>query len=209
MNARITTIHVLIALAVALSALPAPAQNLYQRARRQASLIADLRARSVGDILTISIDESHQVKNEDKVDRSNETSLSAVLDSYTLSDDTFKTNVLPELDIRQSREFEGQSKQEKDSNLSASIAVIVVDVQPNGNLVVSGSRTVQIDDETKTFRLSGIVRPHDVSAANSVSSTRVADARISLTGSGGNTRYTTRGPVGAFFDTLIWAAWPF
>ena len=204
MTSRALTLAACLALAGSASA-----QNLFKDSRRSAAPIEDLVAREVGDILTITIEEVTKVKNEDKVDRSNETSLSARLETYTLSDKTFETNVLPRIDIRQERSFEGQAKQEKDASLKASIAVIVVDVQPNGNLVIAGSRTVQIDDETKTFRLSGIVRPYDISTNNSISSTLVADARISLTGNGANTNYTSRGPIGAFFDTLIWVAWPF
>ena len=166
-------------------------------------------ARNIGDILTITVTESHQVQNDDKVERSNETSLAAKMEAFSLSSDTFKTNVLPEFDVRSERVFDGEAKQTKNSRIRASIAVIVVDRQPNGNLVVAGTRKVTVDDETKTLRISGIVRALDVSFDNAVSSEQVADARISLTGDGGNDRYITKGPVGVLFDTLVWAAWPF
>jgi flagellar L-ring protein precursor FlgH len=91
----------------------------------------------------------------------------------------------------------------------ASIAVMVVDVQPNGNLVVAGQRTVTVNDEQKTLRISGIVRALDVTVNNTVGSQQVADARIAITGEGAGTRQVTKGPIGQLFDTLIWAAWPF
>lgn len=196
-------------IATILLATPAAAQNLYARAEGKASPIRDLRAGAVGDVLTIVISEVHKVTNEDKVERTNTTSLAARLEDYTLSSDTFKSNTLPRFDLRQQRVFDGESRQESDSDVRASIAVIVVDVQPNGNLVVAGSRVVTTSDETKTLRISGIVRPLDISATNTISSSQVADARISITGQGASTRYVTRGPVGALFDTLVWAAWPF
>ncbi|MEM7199118.1 MAG: flagellar basal body L-ring protein FlgH [Planctomycetota bacterium] len=186
-----------------------PAQNLYRSVRNPRSPIADLRAGRVGDILTISVQEAHSITNEDRVDRNNQTSLAARLEDYTLSEHTFKTNILPKIDVRQERDFQGEARQEKDSNIQASIAVIVVDVQPNGNLVVAGSRVVNVDDETKTLRISGIVRPLDIAADNTVRSTQVADARLSVTGEGANTRVTTRGPVAQVFDTMVWLAWPF
>ena len=185
------------------------AQNLYRMTEGSASLIRDLRAGTVGDILTITIDETTKVKNEDKVGRENSSSLAARLEAYTLSDKTFEENNLPRFDVRKEQIFEGEAKQEKDSSIKSSIAVIVVDVQPNGNLVVAGSRLVTVDDETKTFRLSGIVRPLDILTDNTISSQQVADARISITGDGGNTRQITKGPVGTLVDTLLWAAWPF
>jgi flagellar L-ring protein precursor FlgH len=75
--------------------------------------------------------------------------------------------------------------------------------------VVAGARSVAVNDETRTLRISGLVRQLDITPANTVGSAQVADARISITGEGGNTRQVTRGPVGQLFDTLIWAAWPF
>ena len=185
------------------------AQNPYTQAGARIAVIADHRARAVGDVLTVTITESHSIKNEAKVERKNDTSLAARLEAYTLSDKTFKSGVLPSIDVRKEQEFDGESKQNQDSQVRASIAVMVVDVQPNGNLVVAGQRSVVADDETKMLRITGIVRQLDVTNNNTVSSAQVADARISIKGSGAGTRQVTRGPVGQLFDTLIWAAWPF
>lgn len=198
-----------IPLAVLLLALLAPAQNLYKHARKSVSLIADTRASAIGDILTVVIRETTKIKQEDKLNRQTKTGLAARLEAFTLDDNMFPDNTLPKIDIRQERSHEGNAKQEKDSNVEAKIAVIVIDVMPNGNLVVAGSRIVRVDDEEKTFRISGIVRPLDVSKDNSVPSSQVADARVSITGEGGNTRMVTKGPIGKFFDILMWAAWPF
>ncbi len=170
---------------------------------------SDTTARNIGDILTVIISESHKIKNEDKVDRSSSANLATRLEAYTLGSDAFKTNVLPKFDSRTEREQTGQAKQEKDSRFDARIAVSVIDVQPNGNLVIAGKRIITIDDEVKTLRISGLVRAFDVSATNSVSSMSVADAHISFTSDGGNAQMITRGPIAALFDTLIWAVWPF
>ena len=117
--------------------------------------------------------------------------------------------MLPRIDIRKEQDFNGEARQNSTSDVRASIAVIVVDVQPNGNLVVAGTRVVTVNDETRTLRVSGLVRQLDITANNTVGSAQVADARIAITGEGGSTRAVTRGPVGQLFDTLIWAAWPF
>lgn len=194
--------------ALALTATTA-AQNPYVRAGANVAALADQRARNVGDILTVVIQEQSSVKNEEKVQRSNDTSLSARLESYSLSEKTFLSNVLPKVDVRKSQAFNGDAKQNSDSEVRASIAVVVIDVQPNGNLVVAGARTVTVNDETRTLKISGLVRPLDVTPANTVGSAQVADARIAIVGDGANTRQVTRGPLGQLFDTLIWAAWPF
>jgi flagellar L-ring protein FlgH len=187
----------------------AAAQNPYVRNGASVSVIADPRARNVGDILTIVVQEQTTVRNEERTERRNDTSLAARLEAYSLSDKTFQSNTLPRIDIRKEQDFQGEARQNSNSDVRASIAVVVVDVQPNGNLVVAGARSVTVNDETRTLRISGVVRQLDIAPANTIGSALVADARISITGEGGNTRQVTRGPVGQLFDTLMWAAWPF
>jgi flagellar L-ring protein precursor FlgH len=187
----------------------AAAQNPYVRAGANLGIVADLRARNVGDILTVTVQEQTSVRNEEKVERSNDTTLAARLEAYSLSDKTFQSSGLPKIDIRKESEFNGEAKQNSGSEVKASIAVVVVDVQPNGNLVIAGTRSVTVNDETRTLKISGLVRPLDVTPNNTVGSAQVADARISIQGEGGNTRQVTRGPIGQLFDTLVWAAWPF
>jgi len=185
------------------------AQNPYVRAGATVGIVTDLRARNVGDILTVTVQEQTSVKNQDKIERRNDTSLAARLEAYSLSDRTLQSNTLPKIDIRKESDFQGEAKQNSNSDVRASIAVVVVDVQPNGNLVIAGTRTVNVNDETRTLKISGLVRPLDVSPDNTIGSTQVADARISIAGDGANTRQVTRGPVGQMFDTLWWAVWPF
>lgn len=196
-------------LLVALLAAPAAAQNLYTKPGARLSTISNLVARNVGDILTVLIQEQTTVRNEERVERSNDTTLAARLDAYSLSSKTFKDNVLPRIDIRKQQDFNGEARQNTNSDVRASVAVVVIDVQPNGNLVVAGTRTVRVNDETRTLRISGLVRPLDVTLANTIESVQVADARIAITGEGANTRKITRGPIGQLFDTLVWAVWPF
>ncbi|MEO0481383.1 MAG: flagellar basal body L-ring protein FlgH [Planctomycetota bacterium] len=184
------------------------AQNLYARTRAPRTLVGDNTARFVGDILTIRVLEEHRIRDEDDVERNNSTSLAARLEAFTLDDNAFRSE-LPRIDIRQERGFTGESRARRERSFEARVAVVVVDVLPNDNLIVSGTRTVRVDDETKTLQISGIVRRLDVLQDNTVVSSQVADARIAIVGEGGATRVTTRGPVGRFFDTLVWAAWPF
>lgn len=206
---KIAPITACLGLLVALLAAPAAAQNLYTKPGARLSTISNLVARNVGDILTVLIQEQTTVRNEERVERSNDTTLAARLDAYSLSSKTFNENVLPRIDIRKQQDFNGEARQNTNSDVRASVAVVVIDVQPNGNLVVAGTRTVRVNDETRTLRISGLVRPLDVTLANTIESVQVADARIAITGEGANTRKITRGPIGQLFDTLVWAVWPF
>jgi len=202
-------IQFLFAVVALCAAAPLAAQNPYVRAGAKIGAVADQRARAIGDVLTIQIQEQHSVRNEDKTERKQDSSLSARLEAFTLSSDAFNNGTLPNVSVTKEQDFNGESKQNSGSDVRASIAVMVVDVQPNGNLVVAGQRTVTVNDEQKTLRVSGIVRALDVTVNNTVGSQQVADARIAITGEGASTRQVTKGPIGQLFDTLIWAAWPF
>lgn len=178
---------------------------------RTGTTVSDPRARNVGDILTVVVQEQQSVKNEDNVERHNDTSLAARLKAFSLSDRTSQSNTLPRIDLRKEQGSNGEAKQNSSADVRASLTVIVVDVQPNGNLVVAGARSVTVNDEQRTLRVSGVVRPLDINitSSNSVGSDQVADARISIQSAGANTRQVTRGSVAQCFDTMIWAAWPF
>ena len=142
-------------------------------------------------------------------ERTNSTSLAARLEAFTIDSNAFNAGTLPSVDVKKNESERGESKQNTASTVKASIAVVVVDVQPNGNLVIAGTRSVRVNDETRTLRISGLVRALDVTPNNTCGSAQVADARIAILGEGGGTRQVTRGPVGQLFDTLVWACWPF
>jgi len=183
-------------------------QSIWRKARRKFSPIEDIIARNIGDILTIIVKEDHKTKAQDKTDRKLENSLYAQLQSYTITPKTFPST-LPKINLKGTQTYKGENKQERDQEVEARIAVMVVDVLPNGNLVVSGKREITVDDETRILQISGIVRPRDIKSDNTVRSDQVADARVSIVSKGGGSHYTTRGPVSHFVHTVIWFFWPF
>ena len=188
-----------------------PAQSLHALAAQRGKvrgLISTLSARGRGDLLTIVIKEQHKVSSDDKVDRSKNSSLAIKLESFDISSEAFG-GVLPDLDIRSNQTQKGQGKQEKDATFEARIAVVVRDVLQNGVLVVSGKRTIKIDDEEKTLMISGLINIQDITTDNTVASDKVADAKVSITGKGGNTQYVEKGPVGRIIETAFWFVWPF
>ena len=92
-----------------------------------------------------------------------------------------------------------------DGSFSTSITASVIDVQPNGNLVVQGRRKVVIDAEEKWMTISGVVRTFDVDANNKVQSESVANATVKYESSGRLAQNTKRG----WFDTILDYLWPF
>lgn len=155
---------------------------IFQDGTARLLLFADRRARFVGDTITVTI--------EERLQASNTTSSSAKREGDTTASVPSIAGMLGKsfqgLDVRasSSNSHAGSGGASTNNILTGSIAVTVIEVYPNGNLLVSGEKQVSIGTNTEYIRFSGVVNPNNVTASNSVSSTRVADARIEFRGSG-------------------------
>ncbi|MBU0753871.1 MAG: flagellar basal body L-ring protein FlgH [Planctomycetes bacterium] len=181
----------------------AAAQSLWNDHGPNANLIGDNIANKRGDILTIIIQESQKIQDTQEVKLEKESTLDSVLNSFNIKANTF--NTLPDMKQATSRDFEGKSDYGKEGSFEARITVTVLDVMPNGNLVIEGHRNIFMDDEEKSIKITGVVRPLDISTFNTVPSEKVSDARVSYDGEGTLSRTTERGWLDSFFDFI----WPF
>jgi len=192
-------------------ALPAAAQrrgSIYDASRGALRPVANKTAHSVGDLVTVVIQETQDVRNEEKSDLSKASDLKYELLDYDIKPNTFGTP-LPSIETGKEDTFSGNAKYEKKGAFSARLTAIVMDTLPNGNLVIQGRRELRIDKEIKVIEFSGIVRRYDITATNTVQSELVADARVSYSGSGPLTNATNRrGLSGWLHDALDWI-WPF
>ena len=181
--------------------------SIYNPDQGPLSLIADKTARRPGDLLTIIIAENQGVKNEETSQLTRATSLNYALESFNLKPGAF--NPLPDIEANSTDDFNGRANYEKKGTFTARITAIVMDVLPNGNMVLQGRREIKIDNETKVIEFSGIVRRFDVQPDNTIESELVAEARISYTGEGDLTDTTNRKGFGSFVHrALVWL-WPF
>jgi flagellar L-ring protein precursor FlgH len=182
----------------------AVAESIWKRAEmagRARNPIEDDRATREGDLLQVIVREKHKLELDETLDRSRKGNLDVALTNFDLKPDTF-TTPLPAVKGRSTRTFAGEAEYEKEGTFEARITVQVVDVLPNGNLVVAGRRSIVMDGEEKVLRLAGLVRPTDVTAANTVLSEQVADARISFKGHGTVSRPTEPGPLDPIWHFL-------
>ena len=99
--------------------------------------------------------------------------------------------------------FSGNGSASNNNNFNGSITVTVIDVYPNGNLLVSGEKQVAVGNETQYVRVSGVVNPTFLSLDNSIESTKVADARIEYKGSGQSADATVMGWLARFFMAIM------
>ena len=205
-----TTKLILVLLAVLATAGSASAQrvgSIYNSHAAPLRTIANKTAHRTGDLLTVIISETQNIKNEEKSELSKESALNYQLLNFDVKPEAF--NPLPGLSTRKSDDFTGDATYEKKGAFKARLTAIVMDTLPNGNLVIQGRREVRVDGEVKVLEFSGIVRRYDVSRTNSVESELVADARVTYTGSGPMTKATNRlGLSGWLHDAIDWL-WPF
>jgi flagellar L-ring protein precursor FlgH len=165
--------------------------------------IANKTARRPGDLITVLISENQDVSNQETSDIKRETSLDYALLNFDIKDNAF--NPLPAIQGEGEDELKGTANYKKKGEFTARVTAIVVDVLPNGNLVLNGRREIRIDQETKVLEITGVVRRYDVKPDNTVQSELVADARVSYAGEGPLTDATNRRGIGkAIFDFIRW-----
>lgn len=167
------------------------------------SLYADLKARNVGDNVTINIVEAASASKNATTKTSRNSDIDASWSGVLakMSGDW----VGSEVKSAYANSFNGQGETTRKSSLNAFITVRVIQVLPNGNLVVQGSREVQVNNENQFINIQGVIRPEDISSANIVLSTFVADAKIELNGQG---VVSDKQRVGWLTRILDWV-WPF
>ena len=99
--------------------------------------------------------------------------------------------------------FDGKGGTARQGSLAANISARVVQVLDNGNLVIEGSKVVEINEEKEIIKISGIVRPQDIEANNIVRSSNLADAQIAYSGKGAAREGARPGPIARFLNILF------
>lgn len=171
------------------------------------SLFGDRKAHRVGDVITITLNEytASSKSSSTSITKDNNISFNEDSGGNTLlgTNPTFKGLSLP-TDVEQGRDFSGEADADQSNSLQGSITVTVTDVMPNGNLVVRGEKWLTLNRGEEFIRISGIVRPQDVSQDNTVSSTKLADARIVYSGTGALASSQQMGWLSRFFNSVFW-----
>lgn len=173
--------------------------SIYSRATAR-PLFEDTKARNVGDLLTIVLTENTDASKTATTTTNKESSVDMPLPTILGREG----NRIFENELEAGRDFSGSGDSAQSNSLTGTITVSVVDVYPNGNLLVRGQKNVWLNQGEEYVQVSGIVRPEDVSAANTVPSTRVANARIAYAGTGALADSNAQGWLSRFFNSPIW-----
>ena len=156
------------------------------------SLFGDKRAKNLGDILTvvIEIDDKAQLSNRSARNRTGSDTMSigallgipeAVVQSGVLP---AGTSLDPAANFSSAAAFAGDGTVSRNEKITLRVAATVVQVLQNGHLVVSGLQEVRVNYELRELRMTGIVRPEDISRRNEITYDKIAGARISYGGRG-------------------------
>lgn len=157
--------------------------SLFNQAQETRDLFSDFRARYVDDIVVIQVLEntnalsSADASTKNSSDMNNSITALGGLEKHVgeLANLAGGTG---------SKDFSGQGTTNRKTVLSTTITARVVDVMPNGNLVIEGTKQVNINNENQVVTLTGVIRPRDISSDNIIPSTAIANLQVHLTGQG-------------------------
>ena len=170
---------------------------------QEVNLFADVKARRVGDIITIQLVEKTAARKSSSTQTSKDTSIDNA--NPTLFGVPLSSDGIPILqqDVDGSHNFSGEGQSSQSNELEGSVTVTVARRLPNGNLFVRGEKWLTLNQGQEFVRVSGIVRPYDIGPDNSVPSFKVADARIIYSGKGAVADANRQGWVARFFNHPI------
>jgi flagellar L-ring protein precursor FlgH len=175
---------------------------IYQTGQ-QMELFADLKARRVGDVLTIRLTETTSASKSAVTKTTKTTTVNNT--GPTIFGHTVSTHGVPigTVAMNGADTFDGEGQSTQGNSLAGSLTVTVMEVQPNGNLVVQGDKTLRLNQGDEFVHVSGIIRQADIASDNSVSSAKVADAHISYSGKGVINASNSMGWLARFFNSVF------
>ena len=164
-------------------------------------LFEDRRARYVGDTITVNITESTtaSAKSNNKLDKTNSATASVSAFNRIPTSGLLGLN----LDAQSANSFNGKGEAANNNVFTGNITVTVIDVMPNGNLLVSGEKQLAIGREQEFVRISGVINPSFVDAFNTIASSKIADARIEYKSAGQISEGQVMGWLARFFLNVM------
>ncbi len=200
MNRKVISVFILAVFMLCLAASSQAGSIWAKREKNMRALYADDVARRIGDVLTIKITEDSKVDNKAKRDLQKDTDRTS-----SFNGELGKFADLGEfgLEASSTNQLKSKADYKDERSFVDSVTVVVIDILPNNNLVVMGSRTRDIAGDKQAIEISGIVRPSDIAFDNTVRSEQVADFRIVSKNSGVAAPFNRQGWLAGIFD-LIW-----
>ncbi|HML89522.1 MAG TPA: flagellar basal body L-ring protein FlgH [Methylomusa anaerophila] len=172
------------------------AESLWSDNSPAANIFSDHRAHAVGDILTIIISENSSASRSGSSSnsKSSSTSTTAGVGLLTFIDDMSASG---------QDSFDSKGAITNSNRVSGRVTVKVVEIKPNGDLVLSGTQSIKQNNEEQKITVTGTVRPYDVNSDNTVYSYNVADAQIRMDGKGPISAKQRQGILSQIFNFIF------
>lgn len=167
-----------------------------------ASMFADHKAQAVGDIVTIVVNENAVAQSTQSKTSNRTSSVNDAVTQFVYPSALSHAGQLPSVQTSGKAAYSGGGAINNAQSLTATAAVVVTDVLPNGNLVIEGMRVVTFSGETQYVVLHGIVRGDDIGSDNTVQSTNVAEAHVEFVAEGAITDSQKRGWLAKLYETF-------
>ena len=150
------------------------------------SFFNDPRARNIGDVITVNVSTSDAAKLSNTTSRSRANSDNASMNNLFGLEKAFPSQLDPSSLVKMGSDMSnmGTGAVSRSESINLTLAALVAQVLPNGNLVIDGHQQVRVNNELRDMRVSGIVRREDITQDNTVNLTQIAEARISYGGRG-------------------------
>lgn len=151
----------------------------------------DLRASKVGDIITVNISAKDAATMKNKTEQLRDTNSDTVNVASFLGYESYAKDYLPDaadasnlIDVTSDHDISGEGKIDRSENINMTMAGIVTQVLPNGNLVIEGSQEIRVNYELRQLTVRGIIRRADITSDNTIDSSKIAELRVSYGGKG-------------------------
>jgi len=179
-----------------------PTGGIYNPYTMNNGMYSDTSAHKVGDIISVTLDESTSASKNANSNLSKEGHNK--YDGMTIfGKKPTIAGYSPTMSSDNSSSFKGNSKASQSNSLKGQISVSVVKVYSNGNLQVQGEKWLMLNNGNEYVRITGLIRPSDISSDNTVSSQRIANARIQYGGTGDFANTQERGLFSRFFNSVF------
>jgi len=162
------------------------ANSLWRNGSR--AFFKDQRAARIGDLLTVTVNftDKANIANESQRSRASkeDSGITDFAGAKLLTGDAAKVMPGKILTTESTSNYDGKGSVVRQENLQTSVAAVVTQVLPNGNLVVEGKQEIRVNFEIRELIVAGIVRPEDIQSDNTIDSAKIAQARIAYGGRG-------------------------
>ncbi len=151
----------------------------------------DQRASKVGDIITVNVSAKDAALMENKTEQNRDNNKDSVGVNNLFGYEKYAKDYLPDsvipanlVDVQSNHDVSGEGKIDRAEKINMTMAAIVTQVLPNGNLVIEGTQEIRVNYELRQLTVKGLIRRADISSANTIESSKIAELRVSYGGKG-------------------------